>query len=119
MMIIDQTWVDSWMKGVPSMPEVLQTREWIRKLPKNVQEIATRFPPRCLVKSKTFSIEVPYMFSLGYLDAYHADGTVTVCQSPDGPSAIVKLEDISFVAPWKGLSPTQVQSFLGCAQPSP
>jgi hypothetical protein len=119
MTIIDQTWVVGWAQGVPPMQEVLNTRAWIRSLPADLQEVVTRFPPRCLVKSKTFAIEIPYMFSVGFIDEYHRDGTVTVCQSPGGPSAIVKLEDLSFVAPWKGLTSTQVRSFLGRAQPSP
>jgi len=118
-LIIDQTWVKEWMQGVPPPHEVQQMRAWIGSMPKEIQEVLEKFPPRCLVKSRTLSAKVPFIFSVGYIDTYHTDGTVTVLQSPGGEAAIVKLEDLSFVAPWKGLSKEQVKSFLRRAQPSP
>jgi len=116
--VIDQTWVQAWTNGVPTTEEVMQVKAWLQTLPPSIQPMISKLPLRCLVKTKTWALDIPFMFSVGFVSEYHVDGFVTVCQSPGGPSAKVSPEDLSFVAPWKGLSREQVRSFL-VLQPSP
>lgn len=115
--VIDQTWVSDWIRGVPTVKEVLDMKAWVKSVPSEIQEVLKTFPPRCIVKSRTLSLPVPYMFSVGFIDTYHLGGRVTVCQNPGGASAVVKLEDLSFVAPWHGMTRECIRALV-LVQPS-
>lgn len=108
--IIDQSWIDNWVRSTATPEEAQVCREWLQTIPPEQHGLFLRFPPLCLVRGRR-ALEVPFVFTVGIVVGYEGS-TLHVRQSPEDPIALVPTEDLEVVGYWKGLSPDVVRKLL-------
>lgn len=100
-LIIDQTWVSAWSQDRPSNDELKQLTDWLLSFPQEQQRIAKQWPPFCLVKARGWS-EMPYTYSVGFVDTYFLDGQLGIRQCPNSDPIPVDADRLELVGFWKG-----------------
>lgn len=114
--VIDQSWVPEWVSGKLSLGQEATMRLWLAKMGQSLFPVLRRLPPMCVVRARR-SMEVPYIFTVGFVYCYYPDGGVGVRQEPYAPEAKVSPDDLELVAYWKSFDSSQVSSILWTTPP--
>lgn len=110
-LIVDQSWVKDW-RGAPTPFQKDLLASWLSTQSRQWHPLLKEFPPFCLVKAKTTTMDVPCPFSVAVVNAYYEDGTLAISQEPFGENVAVSPDDVEVVGYWKGLNPDAIQRLL-------
>lgn len=75
-------WVEAWKKA-EGQSALDDCGQWLRARPREVQDLARRFPPMCLVRAKEgFHFQIPALGQIGIVDGYSSPSSVVVRAHP-------------------------------------
>ena len=112
-----QPWVHDWLME-PSHPwEDPEASGWVRSRPDNIKALMLRFPPKCLVSTKTgVKLMVPAPGTFGIVMGYYESKNGLLLGVVQSPTAEVicqcKEEDMVLMACHEGGTPEDIQKVI-------